>query len=371
MLFEGTGNVLQESANLFWDNTNSRLGIGTATPDRPLHINSAGTTGLRIDVTGGGSNAIFLGAASSLIRWSNGAYFSNTGMYSQANDQQYITFDGTNTQVRLQIKASNGNIGIGTTTDAGFKLDVNGTARISGLTRSTDVFVVGGTATTNTANARFWSTGGQAVTSGLYRGLYTDVAWIPSSGSAEWYGLDLRPTINQTGTANGVTRGLYIAATLTAAADFRAIEVVSGITILGASTTAKASLRIPSGTAPTSPVNGDIWFDWNRYKNENRRSNKNIHFIIITMAKIQPIKFPLNQGTATEMSVLILNFETTATTCTTYYELKSEGTEEVPSKVLSNGNYTLTEEEFAAWGESNEWVEQCVAQAIGVTILSF
>ena len=88
------------------------------------------------------------------------------------------------------------------------------------------------------------------------------------------------------------------------------------------------------------------------------------------MAKIQPITFPLNAGTATEMSVLILNFETTAITCTTYYELKSEATEEVPSKVLSNGNYTLTEEEYAAWGESNEWVEQCVANAIGVTIIN-
>jgi hypothetical protein len=89
------------------------------------------------------------------------------------------------------------------------------------------------------------------------------------------------------------------------------------------------------------------------------------------MAKIQPITFPLNAGTATEMSVLILNFETTATTCTTYYELKSEGTEEVPSKVLSNGNYTLTEEEFTAWGTDNAWVTECVASAIGVTILSF
>lgn len=89
------------------------------------------------------------------------------------------------------------------------------------------------------------------------------------------------------------------------------------------------------------------------------------------MAKIQPITFPLNAGTATEMSVLILNFETSATTCTTYYELKSEATEETPSKVLSNGNYTLTEEEFSAWGEDNSWVEQCVANAIGVTILSF
>jgi len=88
--------------------------------------------------------------------------------------------------------------------------------------------------------------------------------------------------------------------------------------------------------------------------------------IIYTMAKIQPIVFPLNAGTATEMTVLILNFETSATTCTTYYELKTD-----EGKVLSNGNYTLTEEEFAAWGEDNAWVETCVANAIGVTILSF
>lgn len=84
------------------------------------------------------------------------------------------------------------------------------------------------------------------------------------------------------------------------------------------------------------------------------------------MAKIQPITFPLNAGTATEMSVLILNFETSAITCTTYYELKTD-----EGKVLSNGNYTLTEEEFSAWGSDNTWVEQCVANAIGVTILSF
>lgn len=47
------------------------------------------------------------------------------------------------------------------------------------------------------------------------------------------------------------------------------------------------------------------------------------------MAKIQPVVFPLNEGTATELTVLVLNFPTDATTCTTYYELKSETTEEV------------------------------------------
>jgi len=82
------------------------------------------------------------------------------------------------------------------------------------------------------------------------------------------------------------------------------------------------------------------------------------------MAKIQPIVFPLNAGTATEMSVLILNFETNAINCTTYYELKTD-----EGKVLSNGNYTLTEEEFAGWGFDNEYVAECVANAIGVTII--
>ena len=92
------------------------------------------------------------------------------------------------------------------------------------------------------------------------------IGFAPTSGTGTWTQLSLTPTINQTGGANGITRGLYINPTLTAAADFRAIEVASGITVLGASTTAKASLRIPSGTAPTSPVNGDIWFDGTNIK---------------------------------------------------------------------------------------------------------
>jgi hypothetical protein len=92
------------------------------------------------------------------------------------------------------------------------------------------------------------------------------LAFAPTSGTRNHYGLYITQTINQTGGANGITRGLYVNPTLTAAADFRAIEVASGITVLGAATTAKASLRIPSGTAPTSPVNGDIWFDGTNIK---------------------------------------------------------------------------------------------------------
>jgi hypothetical protein len=147
---------------------------------------------------------------------------------------------------------TNARLGIGTNVPT-VPLEVNGSSRL-GFTRSTDIFVVGGAATTNTANARFWSSGGQAVTSGLYRGFYTDISWIPSSGSAEWYGLDLRPTINQTGSANGITRGIYVNPTLTAAADFRAIEVANGRVVISDTSTV-------TGTNATSLL--DLSQTWN------------------------------------------------------------------------------------------------------------
>lgn len=58
---------------------------------------------------------------------------------------------------------------------------------------------------------------------------------------------------------------------------------------------------------------------------------------------IEPVVFPLNQGTATRMSVLVLQFETTAVTCQTYWQLLTEDGQQ-----LSQGNYTLTEEQFAS-----------------------
>lgn len=79
---------------------------------------------------------------------------------------------------------------------------------------------------------------------------------------------------------------------------------------------------------------------------------------------IQPIVYPLNEGTATRMTVLVLNFETTATTCTTYWQLLTE-----EGKQLSQGNYTLTEEEFLTWGTDNSVVNEYVAGSIGVVII--
>jgi hypothetical protein len=80
---------------------------------------------------------------------------------------------------------------------------------------------------------------------------------------------------------------------------------------------------------------------------------------------IQPIPYPLNEGTATRLSVLVLNFATDATTCTTYWQLLTE-----EGKTLAQDNYTLTEEQFAKWGFDNSVVNEYVAEYLGVTIIS-
>ena len=80
---------------------------------------------------------------------------------------------------------------------------------------------------------------------------------------------------------------------------------------------------------------------------------------------IEPVVFPLNQGTATRMTVLVLNFATDATTATTYWQLLDE-----EGKQLAQDNYTMTEEEFSTWGFDNNVVNEYVAEAIGVVIIS-
>jgi hypothetical protein len=51
--------------------------------------------------------------------------------------------------------------------------------------------------------------------------------FAPTSGTATFEASYIQPTINQTGGANGITRGLYINPTLTSAAGWRSIEITN------------------------------------------------------------------------------------------------------------------------------------------------
>jgi hypothetical protein len=75
----------------------------------------------------------------------------------------------------------------------------------------------------------------------------------PTSGTGTYTFADINPTINQTGGANGITRGLYIHPTLTAAADFRGLEITANSSHYALYTTA-GKVRFDLG----SDAQGDL-----------------------------------------------------------------------------------------------------------------
>jgi hypothetical protein len=94
------------------------VGIGTSTPNRTLSVNGI------IGVASGTANTQQL-----VFSIDSGAsYITSSYFGSSSYVPMYLETGGA---IRLAIQ-TNGNIGIGTTTDAGYKLDVNGTGRFSG-----------------------------------------------------------------------------------------------------------------------------------------------------------------------------------------------------------------------------------------------
>ena len=166
VLFQGTGNVLQQSSSLFWDSTNNRLGIGTSTPAGKVTIFGGGglytttSASLNSDVTMYDENLAGYFQLTKRRSTATGSFglpvgsseiFCNTAFGINSNNYLAFAISGTE---RGRFAATTGNVLINTTTDAGFRLDVNGTARVS------TSILVGGGATTGT------------VQTGVFRGTF-------------------------------------------------------------------------------------------------------------------------------------------------------------------------------------------------------
>lgn len=163
--FNGATTQLGDNG-LFWDNTNKRLGIGTTSPQSRLDVRAQGS--LSTDIA---------------FRVRNSA---DTG----------------------DLFTINGNGGTG----------VAGVTAFSGRT----ITLAGGGSNANVSSI-LSSLGYSAVlgTSNVFR---TNSTFAPTSGNSILNIFTAEPIINQTGGANGITRGLFVNPTLTSAADWRSIE---------------------------------------------------------------------------------------------------------------------------------------------------
>lgn len=219
----------------------SRLGIGTNAPLASLVVASGNTLlgqntdgGQRLQVNG---TTLLKGSTSdataNALSVTNS---SNTSLFSVANNGA-ATFNGNVTLAgSISSTSFGGVIQAGSlfsfysstgTIEAVLGITLNSASSASngiGISRSTNI-------TTNAANFLTINS--------------SSIAFAPTSGSNEMNGILVAPIINQGGTANGITRGIYVNATLTSAANFRAIETARGNIVFSNLPTSSAGL--PTG----------------------------------------------------------------------------------------------------------------------------
>ena len=126
--FWDTTSSISSDADLYWDNVNKRLGIGTATPNHTLSVIGNGLF-QSIDLLQGGTPFITFTSTDPLS--------NNTWTIGNQYDYGYLNIqDSVNsTNIPIRIAKTSGNVIIGaanSSTITSYKLDVNGNQNISG-----------------------------------------------------------------------------------------------------------------------------------------------------------------------------------------------------------------------------------------------
>ena len=229
-------------ASLFQILQNGNVGIGSTTPTALLSVQGTGgsTTDL-FSVASSTGSSIFKVLAGNAVQLGMDAS-STTATGTVGSTKPVLLLGST----ALSSPGSNGTY-VGVNAPSGFtgnfvNLQNGGTTQLS--INSTGSFAFNGStaitfdATNNSANTAFIFKMPAAGTTGVQIGgnnltktsatanvLDLSQGIAPTSGTAVFNVANIDPTINQTGGASGITRGIYINPTLTAASDFRALEI--------------------------------------------------------------------------------------------------------------------------------------------------
>ncbi len=116
ILFRGTSVIGHDNANLFWDNTNKRLGIGTASPNSKVHSSSTIQAGMTASASNyaGRENVLLFNLATAPTSYMNAISSSISGN----PDNTTLDFElqtGASSRINVMTMTGNGRVGIVTT----------------------------------------------------------------------------------------------------------------------------------------------------------------------------------------------------------------------------------------------------------------
>lgn len=265
VLFAGTSGILQQdNANLFWDDANNKLGIGTSTINGVLHIHSGSNTVLKLTTSGSGTAST--DGFDLLYSSSNGGYVivrenealnfmtNNTerGRFTNSGDLFVGGTSAVTAAARLHVRGggtTSSTINFKTENSAGSNLfsirDDN--SILFGTGNNNPLFGVYDGSSYGTLGAGFALTGGWgsgsgydvyilnnqgsgrtgtggnlsitgtfAATSGAIQPINVTSTFAAAAGSANYRPLSIAYTINNSGAQSGTATGIFLNATETA-----------------------------------------------------------------------------------------------------------------------------------------------------------
>ena len=242
VIFSNGTTLTQDNSNFYYDDLNDRLGLGTTSPVAKLSVRRD-----NIGVTQDNSYGIILNNTTAAtsgnqqmsppIVWRGQGWKTNATAASQTVDfrADVLPMQGTANPTGTWQLASSINGGAYTTintinSDGGVNILYNSaTGSMIDIRRigTSDRYITfGATGKFDTKSIEV-STSAYSFASGVNNTNTTGSRlfcnftsnFSPTSGTATYSTMEILSTINQTGGANGITRGLYVNPTLTAAAD--------------------------------------------------------------------------------------------------------------------------------------------------------